>query len=251
MVFKSVLKYAVYLFVGGWMFFLGLLVGRGTAPVEFDTDRFQKRLESLVKTYNNENTQGKEIELKFYEVLDQPEKEEHLMIEVSPEKKSPLPEKRKMASAGPAEEASADKRADNADAGAGDSRVKAEDLPVKTSKKRETFKTAEQAPEKTAAKSRQQIRKDEAPDDGDKITGIYTVQIASYRDFKDAVSQMASLEKKGIQSYREKGEKDGETWYRIRSGSFASLDKAKKFRDRLKDLKIDSIIIKRSNDENL
>ncbi|MDP7077160.1 MAG: hypothetical protein QGI64_02665, partial [Desulfobacterales bacterium] len=34
-------------FVAAWMFFLGILVGRGTAPVKFNIEKLQKKLAAL------------------------------------------------------------------------------------------------------------------------------------------------------------------------------------------------------------
>ncbi|MCK5836987.1 MAG: hypothetical protein KAH09_06940 [Desulfobacula sp.] len=45
--FKRILKYLIYTFIAGWMFLLGIMVGRGTSPVTFDTQKFQKRLEAI------------------------------------------------------------------------------------------------------------------------------------------------------------------------------------------------------------
>jgi len=39
--------FSVIFFVAAWMFFLGILVGRGTAPVKFDIGKFQKKLAAL------------------------------------------------------------------------------------------------------------------------------------------------------------------------------------------------------------
>ena len=40
-------RYLLLFFIAAWMFFLGVLVGRGTAPVHFDTQALQTELASL------------------------------------------------------------------------------------------------------------------------------------------------------------------------------------------------------------
>jgi len=62
---------------------------------------------------------------------------------------------------------------------------------------------------------------------------------------------MAILEKKGISSYRVKGSKNGVTWYRVRSGSFANFDEATEFKKKLDKIKINSMIIKRDDNEDI
>ncbi len=47
MPFKGVLKYIIYIFIGGWLFLLGVMAGRGTSPVTFETQGFQERLRPL------------------------------------------------------------------------------------------------------------------------------------------------------------------------------------------------------------
>jgi len=68
----------VLVFVATWMFVLGVLVGRGTAPVHFDTDHLQKELIALREAVlqkekqkynmNSEAAHGAD-ELDFYEEL--------------------------------------------------------------------------------------------------------------------------------------------------------------------------------------
>lgn len=73
--------------------------------------------------------------------------------------------------------------------------------------------------------------------------GKYTIQIAAYKEFKDAITQMARLEEKGFSSYRVKGGKDGAAWYRVRIGSFASRDEAHKIIEKLNSAGIKAQIV--------
>jgi len=244
MSYKGILKYLIYLLIAGWMFLLGIMVGRGSSPVTFDTQKFQKRLEIIAREFGEENETREKIDLKFYDVLDHPIPEG----ESSLRKKSLeiIPQKEK--------------------------EVTNDVVPLKTSRKKLTFhkesnnKEVKNAEENNTPKADAKIisaqvitknlvpppQKKTAPSvEKGKIKGKYTIQIAAYKDFKDAVTQMATLEKKGYDSYRVKGEKDGVTWYRVRIGSFANYDEAKKFKEKLKKARINSMIIKRKNNEDI
>lgn len=72
------IKAGVYLAVSAWMFMLGILVGRGTAPVQFDIHRLEQMLLSKrqaadqkeMEALSNDIQSGpKNTELGFYEAL--------------------------------------------------------------------------------------------------------------------------------------------------------------------------------------
>lgn len=56
----------------GWMFFLGILVGRGTAPVSFDTKSVQKKLAAIATGSKKEQKPEKKLDFDFYEMLQKP-----------------------------------------------------------------------------------------------------------------------------------------------------------------------------------
>jgi cell division protein FtsN len=85
----------------------------------------------------------------------------------------------------------------------------------------------------------------------DKQEGKYTIQVAAYQKFTDAVTHMADLERKGFAAYRIKAKKDGITWYRVRIGSFAGYEAAKKYMEKLNKAKIRAMIIKREPNEDI
>lgn len=75
---KDLIWGAVCVFVGFWMFGLGILVGRGNAPVAFDTQALQKELSALkqaavvktMKRYEADSQKSDErTSLAFYEEL--------------------------------------------------------------------------------------------------------------------------------------------------------------------------------------
>jgi cell division protein FtsN len=66
--------FLVFFFISAWMFFLGVLVGRNTAPVEFDMDKIRKELAYLRKQALKAEESAQKINLEkepleFYEVL--------------------------------------------------------------------------------------------------------------------------------------------------------------------------------------
>jgi len=226
--FKRILKYLIYLFIAGWMFLLGIMVGRGSSPVTFDTQKFQKRLEVIANEFGEKKGVRKKIDLKFYDVLDSPVPEERV-----PPKNKPLeiiPKREAITIAG--------------------------EIPIKTSRKKQTFnkkanktksstKGLKPAEIKTKSLSLKKAKPSEQLTEKKVLKSRYTIQIAAYKEFKDAVTQMAILEKKGFSSYRIKGQKESVTWYRVRTGSFATYDEAKKMKEKLKKAKINSMIMKK------
>ncbi len=220
---KGILKYSIYIFIAGWMFVLGIMVGRGNAPVSFDTKSFQQRLERIAGEFGQEGEAKKQIDLEFYKVLDQP---------VAEEKTVPKPAASQKPSAAPSSSVT--------------------DAPeVKESTKKKTFqkKVSPPRPDKAAKSSAPAGSPPASPADGKK--GLYTIQVAAYKDNKDAVVHMALLEKMGIAAYRQTGEKDGVTWYRVRTGSFSTLDEARKYKEQLIKKKIKAMIIKKDNHEDI
>ena len=85
---------ALFFFIAAWMFVLGILVGRGTAPVTLDMDRLEKELfelkSALLKKENAqfENSADRQaappIELGFYEALKQTKPDREFKVNPSP-----------------------------------------------------------------------------------------------------------------------------------------------------------------------
>lgn len=237
--FKGILRYFLYIGIAGWMFFLGIMVGRGSSPVKFDTQKFQKRLETIAGEFGKKKGVREKINLKFYDVLDRPVAEENMpspkkTLEIVPKKETTATDK----------------------------------IPLKTSRKKQTFKpqgNTVKTDRKTADNSKSKgtmsaevktkpirLKKTGEPGrstDNKAPKGAYTIQMAAFKNVKDAVAQMAVFRKKGFHSYRVTGEKNGVAWHRIRTGSFTTYDAAKKFKEKLNKAKINSIIIKLNDDK--
>ena len=237
--FKAVLRYFVYAFVGGWMFFLGILVGRGTAPVTFDTKKFHTRLEAIVQSYGHPDAAEEKMDLEFYDVLNKPVPQEtrgNHTNEIIPKKETgnrvtqvpiieavPVKTSRKAATLN---KAALDKPLPE-DKGKGQIPAKGVDtalLAKEVAKKQIQVKNEKQAPE---------------------TQGRYTLQVAAYKSAGDAAVQMAVLKKNGFAAYQTLGKKEDVTWYRVRVGSFATRKAAGLYADKLKQAKIDAMIIKK------
>ena len=85
--------YLLVFFVAAWMFVLGVLVGRGTAPVHFDTRALQKELAALRDAMIRKERQAVEkavrgeddkASLEFYEALKTDEPDTRVDIPVVP-----------------------------------------------------------------------------------------------------------------------------------------------------------------------
>jgi len=88
------LSVCLLVLISAWMFVLGVLVGRGTAPVDFDIAELQKELialkESIIRQQQEKETVEiptfkEEKELDFYEALKKSQKDEKLIIKKQPE----------------------------------------------------------------------------------------------------------------------------------------------------------------------
>jgi cell division septation protein DedD len=189
------------------------------------------------------------IDLKFYDVLDEPVSYPIKGKTDDPGEITPGPETGKSASIEPVPY-----------------NPQVEDIPVKLSKKLATWYSAGQGagngaapapllkksasvktdtktsesrtvipPAPNVLKSKNQtgkktgaVSKETRPDTGAPVPthGAYTIQVASYKDLNDALSRMVLLNKKGISSYRVSVKINGVTWHRIRTGSFPDQEEA-------------------------
>jgi cell division protein FtsN len=236
MPFKGVLKYIIYIFIGGWLFLLGVMAGRGTSPVTFETQGFQERLQTIVEQYKDPEMTGdpdEKIALHYYDALSDDKGFEEMTIPVPAADPAdtlddtPLPNR------------------DLKEIETGDTRdvKRTDDIPVKTSKKAATFNKA------IAEKMMEPpLRDEKTPASSEKpeksnSQGSYTIQVAAFKSFRDAVTQMTTLEKKGFTATRTTKEMDGITWYRIRIGEFVSRDAAVQYLEKLNQAGINGMII--------
>ena len=231
----------IVLFVCSWMFVLGILVGRGTAPVQFDVDKLKKDLLNELKAaVEKEKEEKKAAEatapsdqvspdgkqaLGFYEDLKSTkESQENINMGAAPKQENlPLS-------------------------------VPQKEVPVKEIQVKEIQTKEAQIKEPKIAKVNEktiapaEIKPLKAPEPAlpeiAEKGPVYTVQIASVKDQKSADKLVEDLVKKGYPAYRSSGEVPGKgTWHRVRIGAFREKSEAETVLARLGKDKIKGIIV--------
>jgi cell division protein FtsN len=194
-----------------WMFVLGIIVGRGTAPVKFDIERLQKELALLRETglmkelrkYKiNSGVDQHTTEMGFYETLKDTRKEVGLQTDKHEQADKSLPEQKN----------SETKKA----------------LVTKTTKPKQTPATTG----KIAVGANMPESKP------------FTIQVASLRDISAADRMVAELQQKGIHAYKSKAEISGKgTWYRVRVGAYTSKAAADSTLAKLKKKQVQGMVV--------
>jgi cell division septation protein DedD len=207
-------RWVVLMLVSVWMFVLGVLVGRGTSPVHFDTEAFQKELADLraavvqkekkrFRVFESEAAAEKAENLDFYENLKKTPPDSPPSPAAKPAPR-PAPAPPRPAEA-PAKEATADRAPASAarPAGFGSDEVPASKKP-------------------------------------------YTIQVASLRESKAADEMVEKLQAGGFPAYRERADIEGKgTWFRVRIGSFAGPTEASPTLESLKKGGIQPMLIRK------
>jgi cell division protein FtsN len=248
MSFNKVLKSVIYALMAAWMFVLGIMVGRGTVPVTFETRGFQERLQGIVKEYGKTQISAdpeSKMALHYYDALNDPVTPEEMPMPIAVKD---LDEK--MPGAG--------SPAGDVPAGAGAESETGAELALETREKGPAVAVPVKISQKTAT-----FRKNAAPDQGlaeiqkaEKLSppetdqrsgadGAYTIQVAAFKSFKDAVTQMAILDEKGFSADRTSKRIDGITWYRVRVGAFVTREAAARYLETLNQAGINGMIIKK------
>lgn len=196
---KAVVGWVVVIFViSGWMFGVGVMVGRGTAPIAFDLDQLKRTLESLQKSALPAPKSGPQpppsemknkTELGFYESLPK-SREDTEIPNIQPPPPAARPEPTAAKPTAPP-------------------LVKAE-------------KPASPAPPPTPAP---------APPAAGKP---FTVQVAAVKSEEEARQLAEKLRQRGYAAYIEPTAiPDKGTWYRVRMGEFPAKEFARSTMERL------------------
>ena len=231
------------LFVCSWMFVLGILVGRGTAPIQFDVDKLKKDLLNELKAaVEKEKEEKKAAEaavpsdpvspdgkqaLGFYEDLKSTkESQENINMGAAPKQAIPplsVPKKEV-----PVKEIQVKVIQTN------EAQVK-EPKILKTNEK--IVVPAEIKPLKSPEPALPEVA----------VKGpVYTIQIASAKDQKSADKLVEDLVKKGYPAYRSSGEIPGKgIWHRVRIGEFREKSEAEGLLAGLGKDKIKGMIVKK------
>lgn len=209
------------LFACAWMFVLGIFVGRETVPVRFDVEKLQNELAALkervlkkeLDQYNiDSNAEVTKTKMKFYETLKKTGKEDRLNNNKAKQQKRSLPEKSPSLS-----------------------KVK---TPVRNvgserKEKKSGLKEPSQDNPPAVAKHEQTVKN-------------VTIQVASLKDSRDADKLMNKLKKKGYPAYRSIAKIPGKgIWYRVRVGYFKNRTEAVLMLKRLKQEKMEAVIVRR------
>lgn len=271
--FKGIRKYLIYACLAGWMFFLGVVVGRGLSPVNFDTREFSRKLETLVNGSGQKKEIGKKVDLKFYENLDKPAAQDSVQAKHTSLSSSAEKEPIKEAVKETVKESEKETAKIQAKPQVKDAPKEAAKEAIKESQKEQARETHKEPikelpkepvkePVKESVKTvKKELVKKTAPAPAaappapapatvaDKplskeSKGAYTIQVASYKSYEEAVSRISALEGKGFASYQVKVEKEGSALYRVKMGPFETYDAAKEFKTKLDKAKIDAIIVK-------
>jgi cell division septation protein DedD len=202
-----------------WMFVIGILVGRGTAPIKFDIDNLQAELK-IPRQDPNQEQKGQpsgeseindKTDFDFYEALPEDRQDDRLDEEKAPpavsKKVEPPPVKK----------------------------------PAPTDDKKATpeSKAPQQADSKSGFKKKKPAKHPVAAKPKTKPSGtVYTVQVAAFKakNEKDADRLVAELKRQGYDAYRKLSKiKDKGLWIRVRVGKYntrsaasATLEKLKK-----------------------
>jgi cell division protein FtsN len=209
---KGYMKYGLVFLLSGWMFFLGILVGRGTAPVSFDTKAFQKKLREIAEQYAGKRSDSRP-ELVFYDALKKPSRQGESGTQALDEILPALD-----------------------DGGSGKS---AGDGAGKSSPREAPARPPEAVPA-AVRETPSAVQAETAPPEG-----RYTLQVASFKDLSDALKLVARLEAKGHPAYRTLGTVGRDIWFRVRVGSFPSMEEARAAERRLKSEGINVLIIQK------
>lgn len=241
---KRIGVWACILFlVCAWMFGLGIWVGRGTAPIKFDIDKLEKKLQASRKETQKQETSTEpqkksgiardKTNLEFYEAL----KDNRADSKISDFEMPPVVSKKiHPSSEKPTGTIKKKTIADKPDAGEQADEAKTATPPVDVKPKPTSGEQPAPLPKSktlAAVKTR--------PD-----RKIYTIQVASVKDGNDADQLVAKLKKRGYPAYRtiakipEKG-----IWFRVRIGEFGSGSEAGPTIQKLKKEGVKPILVKK------
>jgi len=224
---RAIIGWACFIFfVCAWMFVVGVLVGRDTAPIKFDIAGIQKKLEAAREDLENKERsriQGKsgiakdKTKRDFYEALRDNREDTQL------DKKKLSPSISKKAAPHPAKKPprSTDDKADR----------------KITEKKPSPEKKPTKPPQKPSNASKSKNRPS---------VKTYTIQAASVKNARDADRLVAELKKTGFHAYRAIGKVPGKgIWYRVRVGKYRNKTDARNTMQKLKKEGIKPILIEK------
>ncbi len=254
----------------GCMFFLGVMVGRNTAPVQFDVDRLEQKLSNLQVSVLNQNkseisdadfsetehTQGvadiTDIQENIKEMSELPIVHENIIDMLKDKGREPEIYEQyvppvftpKYAKTTPAKKESVAAR--KKQVAASDDPAPSEPVAVL---KPEVESASAEAPapvvtpektvaEKSASPPAAHIQKPPAPAGPE-----FAIQVASLKDPEKARQLMNKFKEKGYPAFCQSSEVAGATWHRVRIGPYPDRELADRDQIRLKAAGVDSLVI--------
>lgn len=203
------------LFIGFWMFCLGVLVGRGTAPVEFDIHALQKQLAELKQAALEKTRQyyqtdakkaGGKTELEFYEALKRAQDPPRQPPATPATEAKTQPAEKQTTLQPPVETAM------TADGG-GEKQTAAVEAKGGT-RVASTVKVRAEAFKKSRPAAKPVVKTEP-------FREAWTIQVAALKDAEEANRLVTQLLQKGYAAYKLTGEIPGKgLWHRVRVGRY-------------------------------
>lgn len=225
------------LFACGWMFVLGIFVGRETVPVKFNMEKLQNELAALKEAVVKKELDQYKIDsngdidktkMGFYETLKKNGSDEGLEDDIPEQKSKPLAEKKTESGT---EKTSPPKK------------VESETRKISPPKKAESETKNTSPPKKRETTQKKKTVNLKKSTEGNEN---FTIQIASLKDSAAADKMVAKLKQRGYPAYRSIGKiPDKGIWYRVRVGYFKNRAEARGTIQQLKNEKIEAIIVQR------
>jgi cell division septation protein DedD len=265
---RSVLWIGLIFFISGWMFFLGVIIGRGTAPAMFDYQKIETEITMLAKTFTESRKAQNDLESDILSTQAGLEYPEELKKKTGDAVKMPMPamenpirptETPKPAAQEPGQSPSpSPAKADLQTAGKPEPVDHAPDAikpgpevkiksmyDIKASQAKETV--AERMPAATPERPPVATPKPQVPASDNKAATAQpvAVQLTSLVDKKSADALIESLRSKGISASKTPRMLPGKgVWYTIVIGKYASSAEADAMLNRLKQENVDASLVK-------
>ena len=206
-------RYVAIVLIAAWMFGLGILVGRGTAPVKFDIQKLTRELEDLIAA--DVKKQLEPVELETAETKTKTELEFYEELKKSgPNAPDPPP---RNVSRQPKENPPSDNSSREEDSPP----LEQKEPTATTAAKKSVTKSAGQSeggnPRSANAAAHRSLGN----------TRSVTIQAASLKDLAEADAMVKKLKGRGYPAYKTIAMVPGKgIWFRIRVGRYSSRDAA-------------------------
>ncbi len=264
---RSVLWIGVIFFISGFVFFLGVYIGRGTAPALFDYNKIETEIAALAKTFTNSRKAQDDMEtdilstqaeLEYPEELKKKTEDIARMQLPAPEKpvkpvEMPKPVQQEPAQAPPSpppvksdfQTAVKPEPIENTpDSIKTEPEVKIKSMyDLKASQARETApeRTVAAAPERTPAAT----PKPQPPAFDNKAVQPVAIHLTSLVDKKSADALIENLRSKGITASKSPKMIQGKgVWYTVVIGKYAGPTEAEAMLNRLKQENVEASMVK-------